>query len=109
MRAWAIVLMGVLTGQAALAQEPAGDATVGHQLARTWCSGCHLIDSTGGATGGQARDAAPSFPAVARQSSTTALALHAFLQTPHQRMPDWQLTRGQIDDLIAYILSLKGG
>jgi hypothetical protein len=29
------------------------------------------------------------------------------LQTPHARMPDLHLTRDEVDDLIAYILSLR--
>ena len=36
------------------------------------------------------------------------MALRAFLQTPHATMPNLRPTPGQTDDLIAYILSLKG-
>jgi hypothetical protein len=39
--------------------------------------------------------------------STTPLSLRAFLQTPHERMPDLHLSRDEIDDLTAYILSLR--
>jgi mono/diheme cytochrome c family protein len=39
--------------------------------------------------------------------STTFMGLRAFLQTPHDRMPDLHLTRNEIDDVAAYILSLK--
>jgi hypothetical protein len=35
------------------------------------------------------------------------MGLRAFLQTPHDRMPDLHLTRNEIDDVAAYILSLK--
>jgi mono/diheme cytochrome c family protein len=73
-------------------------------VARTWCSGCHVVDAGSGST----RDVPPSFAAVAQMPSTTALSLRAFLQTSHQNMPNWQLTPGQTDDVIAYILSLKG-
>ena len=54
-----------------------------------------------------ASDAVPTFPAVARMPSTTGMSLHAFLLTPHARMPDIQMSRGQIDDITAYILSLR--
>jgi hypothetical protein len=54
-----------------------------------------------------ASDAAPSFAAVARMSSTTNLSLRAFLLTPHRRMPDLAPSRGQIDDVVACILSLQ--
>ena len=39
--------------------------------------------------------------------SATALSLRVFLQTPHVRMPDFQLSNNEIDDVVAYILSLK--
>ena len=50
----------------------------------------------------------PPFPEVARRASTTALSLNAFLRTPHARMPNVALTPAQLEDLIAYILSLRG-
>jgi hypothetical protein len=39
--------------------------------------------------------------------STTSMSLHAFLMTPHGQMPDFASTRAQIDDVVAYILSLR--
>ncbi len=39
--------------------------------------------------------------------STTALSLRVFLQTPHARMPDLNLTQDEIGDVAAYILTLK--
>ena len=88
---------------AALAQVPTGDPAAGHAIAKTWCSNCHVIDDRPT----QAGDTAPSFPAIAKRPSTTVLSLEAFLQTPHGQMPNFQLSRQQIDDAIAYILSLR--
>ena len=51
---------------------------------------------------------APSFPQLARLSSTTELSLKVFLSLNHENMPNLMLTRDQMDDLAAYILSLKG-
>jgi len=82
-----------------------GDVAQGQHLARTWCAACHVVEPTqrnGGATG------VPTFAAIAQMPSTTTLSLHAFLQTTHGRMPDFQLSRDEIDDVSAYILSLKG-
>lgn len=87
----------------AFAQTSAGDADAGRVLAQTWCSNCHVVD----ANPVQARDSVPSFPAIAAMPSTTALSLQAFLQTPHGKMPNFQLGRTQIDDLVAYILTLR--
>ncbi len=91
-------------GSPARAQE-AGDTAEGHKLAETWCSACHVVGPT------QQRgisNGAPTFAAVARMKSTTVLSLHAFLQTPHDRMPDLHLSHDDIDNISAYILSLRG-
>ncbi len=80
------------------------DAAAGGALAEKWCTACHVVGPTqnqGTSTG------APPFAAVADMKSTTAMALRAFLQTPHWRMPDLHLTRDEIDDIAAYILSLR--
>jgi mono/diheme cytochrome c family protein len=86
------------------AQIASGDIVLGQQLAQQWCSSCHAVD----AKPTQANDAAPSFLAIAKMPSTTSLSLQAWLQTPHPVMPNLQLTQPQIDDVLAYILSLKG-
>jgi mono/diheme cytochrome c family protein len=88
-----------------LAAQEIGDIPTGKRLAETWCSSCHIVTpsaNTAAATG------VPTFAAVARMSSTTPISLRAFLQTPHARMPDLHLSRDETDDLIAYILSLRG-
>ena len=86
----------------ASAQDP-GDVGAGRHLAETWCSSCHLM---GGARQG-ASSGAPTFQAMANNPTITPVSLHAFLQTPHARMPDLHLTSDDIDDLAAYIRSLR--
>ena len=88
-----------------LAAQEIGDVAAGSHLAATWCSSCHIVGpsaQTGSATG------VPTFAAIARMSSTTPISLRAFLQTPHARMPDLHLSRDETDNLIAYIISLRG-
>ena len=97
-------LLALPPGYAA-AQTAAGDPAEGHRLAQTWCSNCHLVDPQSQT---RASDATPSFTAIAKMPSTTSLSLHAFLFTPHPPMPDFRLSRTQIDDLTAYILILRG-
>jgi len=87
----------------AAAQQAPGDATAGYALAQSWCAGCHFVDQQEM----RAKDAVPSFAAVAAMKSTTELSLQAFLQTNHHNMPDWRLTRQQVDDVVAYILTLR--
>jgi mono/diheme cytochrome c family protein len=89
----------------ASAQVSSADPASGQQLARRWCAGCHMVEPT---TQETSTDVAPSFSAVARMPSTTSMALRAFLQTPHGQMPDFKLSRDQIDDVVAYILRLRG-
>ena len=48
------------------------------------------------------------FQALAADPSVTGMALQAFLTGPHRTMPNIVLTRGQLYDIISYILSLKG-
>ncbi|MFO1247336.1 MAG: c-type cytochrome [Alphaproteobacteria bacterium] len=86
--------------QGAIAQ----DVEAGHRLASTWCSGCHHVEYS--ATGPQ-RDSAPPFVSVAARASTTAASLNVFLSTPHSVMPDFSLSRQEIANLTAYILSLR--
>jgi mono/diheme cytochrome c family protein len=81
-----------------------GDARVGQQLAQKWCSDCHAV----GAENAEAHGSAPSFVSIAEMSSTTSIPLHAFLQISHERMANLQLTQTEVDDVVAYILRLKG-
>ncbi len=83
--------------------DTAGDPVNGRRIAATWCDTCHVVPGAkiGTSTG------APAFSAIAANASITPLSLRAFLQTPHQRMPDWQLTNSETDDLIAFILASR--
>lgn len=101
MRIFILTLVTLAAGPA-FAQNT-GNALAGHALARQWCAACHLV-----APGeGRASDAAPAFEAVARRPSTTETSLRVFLQSPHQRMPNYTLTRQETDDVVAYILGLR--
>lgn len=80
----------------------AQDVDSGREIAQRWCSGCHMVAP------GVGRDGAPpSFATIAQTSGMTEAALAVFLSTPHGRMPDYSLTRREIRDVSAYILSLK--
>ena len=85
-----------------LAQVPPGDASAGRELVETQCSACH--DEKGSLSTPQR---GPSLRAVAAMPSTTSMSLHAFLLTPHANMPNYRLTAAEIDDVVAYILSLR--
>lgn len=81
----------------------AGDAASGEAIARTWCSACHIVadDQTSGSAD------VPTFRTIARVRSDTAADLQAFLADPHPKMPPMSLTRREIDDIVAYLDTLK--
>jgi mono/diheme cytochrome c family protein len=82
----------------------AGDPGAGAEVARTWCASCHLV---GDPAAGSTTQGPPSFRALARGPTRTPDELRAFLTKPHPPMPDLSLSRAQIDDLVAYIESLR--
>jgi mono/diheme cytochrome c family protein len=82
----------------------AQDAEQGREIARRWCSSCHVVErsvSQAPAIG------LPTFPAIAARADVSADYLRAAMNPQHSRMPDFALSKRQQDDLIAYILSLK--
>jgi mono/diheme cytochrome c family protein len=87
------------------AQSLPGDPARGRAIAEEWCIECHEVVPD---VREPSVTEAPPFQAVADDPAATETALRAFLQTPHATMPNIRPTVAQTDDLIAYILSLKG-
>jgi mono/diheme cytochrome c family protein len=86
------------------AQEP-GSIQKGAALAQSVCAQCH------GVRNGQMRSPnpmAPSFSNLANWPGMTDMALRAWLQSSHRSMPSIVLDNNETNDVIAYILSLKG-
>ena len=104
MRALAALMLTAAMAAPAAAQTEPGDVRSGQRLAATWCANCHRV-APGGP--GPSTDAAPTFRSIAQMASTTSMSLRVFLQTPHPSMPDYRLTREELDDVVAYILSLR--
>ncbi len=84
-----------------VAARAAGDAAEGRRIAERWCVSCHAV-----APKGTGPDAAPPFAALAADPAKTEGYLRAWLQAPHPPMPDLQLTRNEIENLVAYIRAL---
>jgi mono/diheme cytochrome c family protein len=74
----------------------AGDAVQGKATAERWCATCHVV-----AAGGRGADVAPNFATIAKQRNDEYL--RGFLTRPHPPMPRFELSRPDIDDLVAYI------
>ena len=79
----------------------AGDAARGEALAQTWCANCHLVEP-----GSAARDSAPPLREIARRGAPDQIEARTFLNAPHPPMPNFDLARPQIDDIVAYLKSL---
>jgi mono/diheme cytochrome c family protein len=79
----------------------AGDAREGQRLAEQWCTSCHVVGQKG--RGG---DAAPPFIALANNPAKTETYLKGWISNPHPPMPNFNLSRRAINDLVAYIRSL---
>lgn len=95
-----VALAALLAATAAPALA-AGDAAAGRRTADTWCVGCHLVGDEQKA----AMVDAPTFPEIHKRM--TPEALRAFLFNPHPPMPQFRLTRQDIEDLIEFIESTE--
>ncbi|WP_431323083.1 c-type cytochrome [Rhizobium sp. YTU87027] len=97
----AVIIAGTF---AAVPAVHAGDIQHGRRIALEVCATCHAVLS------GQTRSAvaeAPSFEAVAATPGMTAMALNVWLTAQsHPTMPNIILSRTDIQDVSAYILSL---
>lgn len=79
----------------------AGDAQRGSIIAKRWCASCHVVTSDQTSASADA----PSFSDIA-QRRTDRKKLGNFLMDPHPPMPDMQLSRREIEDIVSYIRSL---
>ena len=97
----ALLLLRLHAASGATAGEDA--AARGHSLAQAWCASCHQVEKFAIPLDNRA----PAFTTIAAMKSTTPLAIKVFLQSSHEPMPNFILKKNDIDDLAAYIVSLK--
>ena len=88
----------------ASAADEFGDAVNGKVYAKKVCTSCHAIEADEAMS---PNVNAPSFPAIANTPGMTRTALTVALNTPHATMPNFVLEDQDLDNVIAYILSLK--
>ena len=99
------LVASILLASHAGAQD-AGDAKKGESLALSACAQCHAVRA------GQSHSPnpkAPSFASVAAAPGMTDRALRVWLQSSHPTMPNFILSRGERNNVVSYILSLKPG
>jgi len=102
--AYAVFLVGMMGSPVVLAQDLTGDPIRGRHLAREVCNACHAVDR-----GDYASPllGPPPFQALAENPEINPITLRVLLQTPHRDMPDLILDADEMDDIIAYITSLR--
>jgi mono/diheme cytochrome c family protein len=81
-----------------------GNAARGLAYATTACGECHSVAS--GQERSPVRTATP-FEKVANTPGMTPMALNVWLHTSHPTMPNFIIDADRIDDLVAYIATLK--
>ena len=83
------------------------DPKAGKALAEKLCTNCHLVGSA--MQQEHANADVPSFPEIANLEGQTAGAISARIMLPKHPMPTIPLTKAELADLAAYILSLRDG
>ena len=100
--AGALLAMSLAAGP--IAAQERGAAQAGQALAQRLCAECHAVQP------GEVRSpatSAPPFAKIAAVPGMTSAALRAVLQTSHRTMPNVMLQLDELDDLVAYMLSLQ--
>jgi hypothetical protein len=83
------------------------DSRHGKDLAEKLCTNCYLIGSTQQQQPANAD--VPSFHEIANREGQSTGAITARIILPKHPMPQIPLTKAELADLAAYILSLRGG
>jgi cytochrome c len=99
-----LVLAGLSFTVGNLEAQEVGNANQGLRIARAVCAECHLVDK---ARGQLANLAAPTFEHIANIPGMSSTALAAALRTSHETMPNVIIKGSDLNDVIAYILSLN--
>lgn len=83
-----------------------GDPARGQAYAEAVCASCHAVAN--GQVNSPNPDA-PAFETVANMPGMTSIALNVWLHTSHPTMPNLLVEAERIDDLSAYLETLKSG
>ena len=97
------VLGLALAAWAPSAPAGAADPGSGERIARRFCVGCHSIARNQPSP----QTDIPTFVEISRQRDFSADRVALMLLTPHPPMPEFPITRGDAQDLAAYIAVLK--
>ncbi len=96
-------LLVILLPGICLAQDAKDDIMRGKELSEMWCSSCHAVSQNQQ----QVVTAAPTFQSIARSRAEEDTRIDLFLVDPHPPMPDLSLSRQEIENIQAYIWSIR--
>ncbi len=99
-----LAVIGAIGAFADVSAAELGDPARGSEFAQVVCAECHAVlpeNRTSPVA------AAPSFKAIANSPGMTHMALIVWFHSPHPTMPQLVLETEDMDNVIAYILSLK--
>ena len=98
-------LAGLVLSTGTLWAQVHPDAKTGKKIAEKLCVSCHIVGQE--AAGATVPADVPSFARIASVPGQTAQSIAGAIVVPHPPMPQIQLTREEIGDIAAYILTLK--
>lgn len=81
-----------------------GDAEAGRQTAERLCTSCHVSDTSSSQS---VPAGVPTLRAIANRPEQTAERVAGMLIDPHPPMPNTRVTREEINDVVAYLQSLR--
>ena len=80
-------------------------AATGKVIADRLCTGCHVVEANPSAA--VPASGVPSFRAIATKTGQTGSSIRDALISPPHQMPDMQLTIREIEDIVAYLETLR--
>lgn len=96
-----LLMLVSFLGTTQLHAQTVGDPASGRRIVQQWCTSCHSLSPA------SASDTIPSFPEIARNPAKHEDRLRNWLIRPHSPMPDYSLSRDDINDIIAFLHTLE--
>ncbi|HEX6142557.1 MAG TPA: cytochrome c [Geminicoccaceae bacterium] len=97
-----LLLVALHTVTTSASAQEYGDPEQGRALVTQWCTTCHVVDRSG-----EGADVGPPLPALLDHDLRTPDEIRGWLADPHPPMPDLDLSRQEIEDVVAYLESLR--
>ncbi len=107
-----LAVVSIFLPPASAQQVAHAQIAAGHELALSVCGACHVVTQDQ-SDSPILRNPAPSFVSIVNQPAFSVDVFRQYLGSkhpnlgPHETMPNPELVDYQIDEIVAYVLSLK--